>query len=111
MGIVIFNLMNSGWLKGSTGVSVEDVDFRWIRVLGEPVKRETSGRESSEDIEKVSDIVRGLVPGWCDSTRGGGDIDVEPSGRPRFKRLRGGPSSWEGSRGLSLLDHCRCVDT
>jgi hypothetical protein len=52
--------MKSESLKGSMVVSIEDVDLRWIRVFEEPVKREISGRESSEDTEKVSEIVLGL---------------------------------------------------
>ncbi|KXN92462.1 hypothetical protein AN958_08021 [Leucoagaricus sp. SymC.cos] len=68
-----------------------------MRVFEEPTKRETSGRESSDEIEKVSDIVRGLVLDLCDSMERGGDIEVTSSARPRLGRLRGGPSSCEGS--------------
>ncbi|EKM81004.1 hypothetical protein AGABI1DRAFT_112707 [Agaricus bisporus var. burnettii JB137-S8] len=64
-----------------------------IREFEELAKRERSGKESSDEIEMVSDTVRGLGLGRCDSLGSGGEKGVASFGGPRLRRLRGGPSS------------------
>ncbi len=79
-------------------MSVEDKGGRKLGVFDE--RRETSGRESSEEIERASDTVRGLGLGRYGSMGSGGDIDAascaqQPAATHQSSEslVNGGPAS------------------